>query len=373
VNEVIIPDIDAIPLPAPIWLLRFLLNLTFILHIVPMNIVLGGGILTVALAWYARKKNRDDMHELALHMSNVLPAAAAFTITLGVPPLLFVQVLYGPLFYTGAVLIAWFWLSVIALLLVGYYGYYWFSIKRDAEGKLPIWAGIIASIMFLAISFLYTNKMTLMIQPEKFAPMHHAEMQGFLLNAADPLVWPRWLHMLVGAIAVASLVVMLVGLVFHKKRPDYGCLAIRTGGMIFVVTTLLQLAVGVWHLLTLRSEVMWMFLGRDVVATSVLGVATLLALVAMVLVLIAARGKAVRGMTIAGAVVLAVVLVLMATVRSIVRDAYLIGKYDVTAQPTDPNWVVVVLFLALMLGGIGIVSWMTHAVVTRRGAEHTAL
>lgn len=40
-----IPDPDPIPLPAPVGLLKFLLILTFILHILAMNLALGGGLI----------------------------------------------------------------------------------------------------------------------------------------------------------------------------------------------------------------------------------------------------------------------------------------------------------------------------------------
>ena len=42
-----IPLLDPIPLPAPAWLLSALLALTFTLHLIPMNLVLGGSILAV--------------------------------------------------------------------------------------------------------------------------------------------------------------------------------------------------------------------------------------------------------------------------------------------------------------------------------------
>jgi hypothetical protein len=367
VNEILIPDIDTIPLPAPIWLLRFLSSLTFILHLVPMNMILGGGILAVAFAWYARARERNDIARLAGHMGATLPTAAAFTITLGVPPLLFLQTLYGPLFYTSAVLMAWPWLSVVGLLLVGYYSYYYFVVKRDAEGRIPVKAGILAALMYLAISILYSSQMTLMIQPEKFSGMHAADAQGLLLNIGDPMLWPRWLHYVVGAIAVSSFTVMTIGLMFRRKEPTYGGTALRIGGKIFVIATIVQMAVGVWQLMSLRDSVMMMFLGGDAHATGVLGAGVLFGIVATSLVFIAIRGKAAKGNIIAGGVAVALTLICMAIARSIVRDAYLADKFVVTAQPTLPNWPVIVLFVLLMLGGIAVVGWMVHAVVTKRG------
>jgi len=365
-NPAIIPSLDPIPLPAPVWLLQVLSGLTFVLHVIPMNLVLGGGILAVVLAWLGRRSERAEYTRLAGHIATVLPVAIALTITMGVPPLLFLQVLYGPLFYTSSVLMAWPWLSVIGLLLVGYYGHYYFSLKKGNEGHPPIWVGFFASLAFLLIGFIYSNNMTLMIEPEKFGPMYREKMHGFMLNLGDPMLWPRYLHFLVGAIAVSALLVMVIGLVYRKES-RYSAWAIQFGGLTFVVTTIVQFAVGIWQLLALRRPVMLLFLGQDMAATLVFGAAFLLALVAMVLILVAALGKKPMGMTIAGIIAIAVTIILMTVMRAIIRDAYLGRNFVVSEQQVAPQWLVVAIFLVLLVGGLVLVGWMIHAVVTKRG------
>src|SRR4030066_1191384 len=117
----IIPVIDPMPLPAPFWLFKFLLVFTFILHIIAMNFMLGGGII----AFFARLFSKSENHQrLFEDTSRKIPSLLAATITLGVAPLLFVQVLYGQFFYTSSILMAWPWFLVIVLLTVGYYGFY---------------------------------------------------------------------------------------------------------------------------------------------------------------------------------------------------------------------------------------------------------
>jgi cytochrome c len=83
------------PLPAPAWLWQVLLVFTFVLHIVPMNLVMGGSFLA---AWSISRRNEPHT-ELARQLVRMLPPAQALTITLGVAPLLFLQVLYGQLFF----------------------------------------------------------------------------------------------------------------------------------------------------------------------------------------------------------------------------------------------------------------------------------
>jgi hypothetical protein len=149
-----IPDPDPIPLPAPAELLTFLLVLTFLLHLVPMNFVLGGSLLMVLS--YARARSAAD--EKARHhrrlievLARAFPAAIAFTITLGVAPLLFIQVLYGQLFFSSSILMAWPWLGVIGLLLLGYYAAYWHTYRHARLGQAAIWVALAVAAAFLVI------------------------------------------------------------------------------------------------------------------------------------------------------------------------------------------------------------------------------
>ena len=66
-------------------------------------------------------------------MIHRLPMVMAFVINLGIPPLLFSQVLYGRAFYTSSVLIGAYWIAVILLLMASYYGLY-FAAGRPRNG-----------------------------------------------------------------------------------------------------------------------------------------------------------------------------------------------------------------------------------------------
>ncbi len=96
-------------------------------------------------------------HHLVALAARALPATVAFTITLGVAPLLFIQVLYGQLYFTSSVLMAWPWLAVVALLMLGYYGTYWHSMRFRELGPHAAWVALGVSLTFLAIAFLFVN------------------------------------------------------------------------------------------------------------------------------------------------------------------------------------------------------------------------
>ena len=103
----VIPNPDPVGLPAPAWLLQFLLVFTFILHLLAMNFLVGGVVfMGIALR---RSSRSEPFAKLGERLSRALPPTMAMTITLGVAPLLFLQVLYGQAYYTTSDLMAWPW------------------------------------------------------------------------------------------------------------------------------------------------------------------------------------------------------------------------------------------------------------------------
>jgi len=78
----VIPDPDPIGLPAPDWLLIFLLLLTFVLHILAMNLTLGGTVIAVVSDFLGRRRGDERYRRLAQHLVSLLPITLAATITL---------------------------------------------------------------------------------------------------------------------------------------------------------------------------------------------------------------------------------------------------------------------------------------------------
>ena len=124
------PAFDPIPLPAPVWLFKVLHVLTLALHFSAMQMLVGG--LLLALGLNLRGAGGQGAVALARRdaasvLGRRLPIVMTYVINLGVPPLLFAQVLYGPALYTSSVLIGAWWISIIVLLTLGYWLLYRFS------------------------------------------------------------------------------------------------------------------------------------------------------------------------------------------------------------------------------------------------------
>jgi hypothetical protein len=385
----ILPDPDPAGLPAAVWLLEFLLVFTFILHVLVMNVALGGGLISGWATWRARRSGRrgSSVQEaryraMAGGLAKLLPVSTAFAITTGVAPLLFVQVLYGQLFYCSSVLMAWPWLAVVALLLVGYYGYYGLSFVLDgakpagpggiaspapgaAEGAAP--AGTPAKalllaagsgLVFLVIAMIFTNNMTLMLRPDRFGALYAASDAGLHTNLGDGWVWPRFLHVAVGSLAVTGIVIGLVGRLRTWGDPSIGLWVTAFGARLFILATLVQLAVGVWFLFSLPHVV------RDVVLTGgpelmLLATGVGFALLALFVV---------RRSVVLAAVPLVVTIVDMVIVRHQVRKLTLVPYFSVDSMAVNAQTGVFVLFAVLLVAGLAVVAWMVWRLAATRPA-----
>ena len=96
------PAVDPIPLPAPIWLFKLLHIVTLALHFVAVEMLLGGLLLAVLFSLF---RSSPGSLVIARALARRLTVVMTYVINLGVPPLLFAQVLYGRALYTSSVLI----------------------------------------------------------------------------------------------------------------------------------------------------------------------------------------------------------------------------------------------------------------------------
>jgi len=355
---VVIPPADPAGLPAPAWLLQILLVFTFILHIVAMNLLAGGTTIMAIAHW--KGKSNPFFAALGARLSKALPVTMSLTITLGIAPLLFVQVLYGQAFYTASILMAWPWLLVVALVLLAYYGLYLVQFRPDWLGRWVTPIAWVSAIFILVVGLLYTHNATLNLAPEKWAQMYAQSAAGLHLNWSEPTLIPRYLHFMVAAFAVTGLGIMLLSLLYRSSDSSWADEAKRFGARLFIGATIVQLAVGLWFLFSLPNSFMQSFIGGNTVHTIILWAGVLLAVLAMLVVNRSALG----------AVALTILAIaLMSVTRHSLRGMYLSPHLDVNAIPVNPQWVVFVIFVVLLVAGLGVVGWMVWQFVRGGQAE----
>lgn len=348
----IVPAIDPIPLPAPFWLFKLLLVVTFILHILVMNFMLGGGVL----AAIAKFKSRQDENyrRLFADLSKKIPSLLAATVTLGVAPLLFLQVLYGQFFYSASVLIGWPWFGVLIFLTLAYYGFYLIAFKTGATTNKVGWVFWLSVLLVFVVGFFYSNNMTLLLTPEQWAAKYHTDPSGWNLNWGEQTLIPRFLHFFIAALAVGGLFIASLGLFRWKQDTPYARFLIKLGGRWFMYVTMVQIAAGLWFLISLPREKMMLFMGENVLSTIALLIGVVGALAAIFLMSDTLRKDdprkgfyLVSGLTVA-------VIIFMAIMREVLRDAYLANYFSAKNFVVQTQWDVLILFLALFVGGVAL-------------------
>jgi hypothetical protein len=351
----IIPLADSLPLPGPVWLFRGLLLVTFFLHVIAMNFLLGGGFVG-ALSGGRGRANVPHHRRLSEQIFRLLPVATAATVTLGVAPLLFLQVLYGRFFYTSSILLAVPWFSVIALLCIAYYGHYFMALSDTVRRERFLWVAWVSSVFIAAVGFIYVNNMTLMQDPARFKDLYVSGRSGLRLNLAEPTLIPRFLHMLVGAIAVTGLGVVALGQRIRRKEDGpFGPWAIRYGRNWFAIGTLIQILIGVWFLFSQPAAVRTAFLGGNVVWTAHLFSGAFLALCALALMLVKPDSAKILGLS-GGLIALTILAMLL--VRSWIRDLLIGGSADLANANVRTPWDVLVVFLLCFVAALVTVGWM---------------
>ncbi len=348
------PNVDPIPIPAPVWLMKTLGLLTLALHFFAVQILIGS-LLAVCYFSYRGRKGELSYQTAAAVIARRLPIVMTYVINLGIPPLLFAQVLYGRALYTSSILIAVIWISVIFILMAVYWLLYRIA-ERTREGKPAALHAFVALLLAGGVGQIYSLNMTLMLRPEVWQNMYATTKMGLQTPPHDPTMMPRWLFVMVGGLLVGGLWLML-----HSYIPNVGegskSILKKVGAGMTVVGAFAQLAVGPW-VFAAQPENIQKALGSPLYLASAgiwgLGVVLTLLLAALQL------GKA-------GSTVLTIITAVTAFLgiaggvifRDGIRDQTLLSKgFDVWKRTEASNWSVIGLFLLLFVIGLGTVGWL---------------
>jgi hypothetical protein len=371
-NNIPIPAADPMPLPAPVWLLKTLLLVVFFLHILFMNCTLAGGFTALFNAIRGRSDQHPFSHQLSAELGRMLPIFVAFTVTLGVAALLFVQVLYGNLLYTSSILIGAYWISVIVLVVLGYYGYYYYNSHSGERASTASIVVLSLSVLcFLTIGFIFTNNMSLMWSPEKWLAMYRAHGNGAQLDTGDRSIVPRYLHTIIGSFGLFSAAVAHYGTLRFKKDPAYGGWLVRRAALAFAATTILQFLVGMWFLMALPRNVAMVFFTGGL-GVSVFAGALLATLAATILLLVGGTAKEPSPLIHAGFGMVLVTVALMVVMRDMVRTASLNPYFQLSRLQVSPQTGVIIVFLLTFAGGLATLVWMLRKVAQGRSRSEAA-
>jgi cytochrome c len=210
--QVIVQKDIPLPLPFPEWLMVGLLVISFLVHILFVNLMVGGSALVLIYQILGLKKKDYDV--LAHEITKTITVNKSLAIVMGVAPLLIINTLYTTYFYTANALTGLFWIMIIplvslALLILYAHKYWWEKLENNKFLHISMIATVVAIFLFVPLIFL-TN-INLMLFPDKWSVV-----EGFFSALSLPNVFPRYIHFLNACLAATGLF-----LVWYLGKKEY--------------------------------------------------------------------------------------------------------------------------------------------------------
>jgi cytochrome bd-type quinol oxidase subunit 1 len=359
----LVPTLDADGLPGPAWLFHLLLVFTFFLHMLFMNLTLGGTFLAWISHLRSGKRSDDPNAVLAGRMTAINGFAISLTITTGVAPLLFVQIIYQQFFYTGTILMGWIWFSFLGLMILGYYATYVYKFKgtpRGGSGR-GFWLGL-SAITFLLIAMVHVGVHLIHVQPDRWA--QYAANPWSVLG--DPTYWPRLLHFVLASVGFAALVIAwwAARRAAAGAEVDVNTAIAKTGWRWALWTVVLQMVDGFILLGLMPGDVLSGLMGGGIATLAPLTLSILLGIGLLVMLARPIDPIAKRGLITGTLASMVLTVAIMSITRHQVRALYLEPVTSSYSASVVPQWVNFVLFAVLLVAAVVTVAYMTRRVLS---------
>jgi hypothetical protein len=323
-------------LPAPLWLITVLHLLTLTLHFLAMNFLVGG---IIAVLW-GKFANRWD-HPVVQKFVTLFPTALAATVTLGVAPLLFLQLVFHRQAYAASIVSAWFWLGIIGAVIVAYYLLYAAAMSQmKGKGRRPAYLSV-ALLCLIYVSFVYSSIFSMAERPALYAKLYAADQSGLVLNPEIGDYLFRWLHMIFGAITVGGFFVGMLG----KDNDE----AFKVGRGFFLWGMVVTSVFGLGYLLTLGDAL-----------PKLMHTPAIYALTFGVLLAAGSLHFFFTKKFLPAFLMVFVSLLGMVITRHYVRLLNLADSFDPGAIPIKTQWSIFMVFLLFFVIAIGVVWYMVR-------------
>ena len=333
---------DSSFLPAPLWVITALHVLTLSLHFAAMNFVLGGTLIVLTGRFDRRWGNPTIRRFIAL-----LPGAMAATVTLGVAPLLFLQLAYPRQMYSASIVSGWFWFLVIPAVIGAYYLLYAasFSGKEGVSSKARfLWPALFA---LLYVSLVYSSVFSMAEHPDLIQRLYAQNQTGFQWNPDAGNYLLRWLHMILGAVAVGAYFVGLLG----KDDPETFPVAKRLFGYGMAGAA----AAGFGYLVSLNG-----------ILTGLMRTPAIWGLIVGILLSLGSLHFFFARRFLPSGLALFVSLVLMVISRHQLRVLRLQGHFDPASWRIAPQWFPFLLFLICFASAAMLIVYMVRLFFSSR-------
>lgn len=342
---------DPMGVPFYPWMFQALMVLTFALHIIFVNLVIGGA----SLAMYGHIKGKEEpkWKRLSATLARASTVNLSLAIVLGVAPLLFVQVIYDPFWYFSNVLSGWWAMGFLLFICIAFLALYVFYLKRGENIEGYGFFGAIALVMLALTAITISALSVQSLHPEKWDSWYligkHMNTAG---TALHDLNIARLLHFIVPSFAITGIFLMLYSWYFEPRKDfdhEYLTWVGKTGAKLALYFTLLQIVVGVWWLLTIPKNLDFLT-NPALLGGAAVGVVTLVILVG------AQKNPQKQAIPVAFVAFLAVLA--MSITREVLRMEYL-GKfnYSIYTYKLNLDWGSTFLFFATFVMGLIVISY----------------
>jgi hypothetical protein len=344
-NTHLIPSPDMLGLPAAPWPILVLMVVTLAAHWMFIGSAVGGAVLV--LLHSLRGRGDETAAVISRTILIFLPFVLSMGVTLGVAPLLFVQVLYGNFFYTANVLIAGWWLLIVPLVIANLYLFY--VLRHRLEGARSPGAAIPVAIVaiFLVLALTLASNSALSQTPEAWSGVW--AYGGAALHLSGVVCW-RAAFALLGFLTVGGLFVALLargGWMHDERAAD---LAFRSGVGLSLRAGVLQVLAGGGLLLSLGADLRQAMLANSVGAAGSIAAA---ALAALAILLVARAAKTCSWAALVGSLsAYFAALVAVAVARDALRQSAIRPYFQLADVPVHPQWGPFAVFAAFLVVGI---------------------
>ncbi len=241
-----------IPLPLPLGglesvlvpLFHVLLVVTFVIHIVFINVLLGASFASVWFNALGVLKGNKTYDRVAYLLTTPVTISENMGALWGVAPLLIVSVMFTGFWYSGVVMLSPHILhiiygNIVAFLASYLYKFSW-GVLRERKG-LHLAFGVISVGIFFSLPFVFMTAAQVYMTPGTWK----LEM-GFWDGLFRADVFFRLAHFFLASFAVTGIFMMLYGTSKKRVPADAGAgeVLVKTGASWFVVTTGLNVFVG---------------------------------------------------------------------------------------------------------------------------------
>lgn len=359
-----IPTPDMLGLPMPAWLGQCLMALTLAVHWAFLAMTAGG-----LVGLHLGRGDGDARRRLA----GMTILSLAMAMTVGIAPLLFVQVLYGQFFYSANILMGYVWLGLLPIMIAAFYLLH-FCRRLAGQGRSTRWPAALALVLMALAAVILVANATLTQTPRAWRAF--AAFGAVRPYMGDPAFWARWTLAAATMFAGGGLFLAIwrqatasgknatnatkatsgKDVTSIKNAGDPRVSSIRRPAVAGLLGLVAMLGAAVWVAWAQPVEMLRALLAGPEYAFLAYVVISAIAVAILLSILAVRRPSLSRLVSAAGATFIA--LLAIAAVRDTIRRAALSGAFDLSAVPVHAQWDSFALWAVVFIAGLALAAYM---------------